>query len=148
MSGSRLLPNVWASFDRLQGEMDRLLDGWGVELPRQLALAAAFPPVNVSEDADAFHVEAELPGMTQEQVSISVTHRNQVTIQGERQAEDAASGRWHRRERGFGRLQRVLKLPAPVDADKVEAKLENGLLRLTLPKAEEARPRKIAVKAE
>jgi HSP20 family protein len=148
MNPSRLLPTVWASFDRLQGEVDRLLEGWGVELPRQLALATAFPPVNVWEDSEAFHVEAELPGMTQDQLQISVTHRNQVTLQGERLVEDAPKGRWHRRERGFGRFQRVLKLPAPVDADKVQAKLENGLLQLTLPKAEEAKPRRIAVKGE
>jgi HSP20 family protein len=148
MSTARLLPTLWASFDHLHGEMDRLLEGWGVDLPRQLALAATFPPVNVWEDADAFHVEAELPGQTQEQLHVAVTHRNQVTIQGERLVQDADKGRWHRRERGFGRFQRVLKLPAPVDADKVDAKLENGLLRVTLPKAEEAKPRRISVKAE
>jgi HSP20 family protein len=138
MNGSRLLPSLWANFDRL-------LDTWS-DLPR--LTAAAFPPVNVWEDADAFHLEAELPGMTQEQVHIAVTNRNQVTIQGERLGEEDGKGRWHRRERGFGRFQRVLRLPLPVEADKVEAKLEDGLLRVTLPKGEEARPRKIAVKAE
>jgi HSP20 family protein len=148
MNSSRLLPTLWASFDRLQGEMDRVLEGWGVEVPRNLALVHAFPPVNVWEDPDTFRIEVEVPGLTQEQVHVSVTHKNQLTIQGERAGEEPGKGRWHRRERGFGRFQRVLKLPAPVDADKVEAKLENGLLQLTLPKAEEARPRKIAVKAE
>jgi len=146
MHASRLLPNLWASFDRLHGEMDRLLDGWGVDLPR--AVMPGVPPVNVWEDSEAFHVEVELPGMTQEELQISVTCRNQVTIQGERVVEEIEKGRWHRRERGFGRFQRMLKLPAPVDADKVEAKLDNGLLQLTLPKAEEAKPRRIAVKAE
>jgi HSP20 family protein len=146
MNTSRLLPNLWASFDQLHGEMDRLLEGWGVDLPR--SLVAAFPPVNIWEDADAFHLEAELPGMTREQLQISVAHRNQLTIQGERPGYEVEKGRWHRRERGFGRFQRVLKLPTAVDADKVEAKLENGLLQLTLPKAEEAKPRRIAVKAE
>lgn len=148
MASSRLLPSFWASFDRVQGEMNRLLDGLGSDFPRQMALVTSFPPINVREDADAFHIEAEVPGLSQDQVHISVTHRNQLTIQGERLVDDPTKGRWHRRERGFGRFQRVLKLPAPVDADKVEAKLENGLLQLTLPKAEEARPRRIAVKAE
>jgi HSP20 family protein len=147
MSSSRLLPTLWASFDRLQGEMGRLFDDLGVGLPRNVALVA-FPPVNVWEDADAFRVEVEVPGLTQEQVQVSVTNKNQLTLQGERLPEEAGKGRWHRRERGFGRFQRVLKLPTPVDADRVEAKLENGLLQLTLPKAEEARPRRIAVKAE
>jgi HSP20 family protein len=146
MHTSRLLPSLWASFDRLHGEMDRLLEGWGVDLPR--TGVPAFPPVNVWEDQDAFHVEAELPGLTREQLQISVTHRNQLALQGERPVEEFEKGRWHRRERGFGRFQRVLKLPAPVDADKVEAKLEDGVLLLTLPKSEEAKPRKIAVKAE
>jgi HSP20 family protein len=147
MSGSRLLPTLWASFDRLQGEMGRLFDDLGVGLPRNVALVA-FPPVNVWEDSDAFHVDVEVPGLTQEQVQVQVTNKNHLTIQGERLPEDAGKGRWHRRERGFGRFQRVLKLPVPVDADRVEAKLENGLLQLTLPKAEEARPRRIAVKSE
>jgi HSP20 family protein len=147
MSSSRLLPTLWASFDRLQGEMGRLFDDLGVGLPRNVALVA-FPPVNVWEDNDAFHVEVEVPGLTQEQVQVAVTNKNQLTLQGERLPEDAGKGRWHRRERGFGRFQRVLKLPAPVNAEQVEAKLENGLLLLTLPKAEEARPRRIAVKAE
>jgi len=138
---------VWASFDRLNGEMDRLLDHWGVDLPRGLALAA-FPPVNVWEDEESFHVEAELPGMTHEQLQVSVTNRNHLTLQGERLADENAKGRWHRRERGFGRFQRGLKLPTPVDADKIEATFENGVLHVRLPKAEEARPRRIAVKAE
>jgi HSP20 family protein len=149
MSSSRLLPTLWASFDRLQGEMGRLFDDLGVGLPRNVALVA-FPPINVWEDAESFHVEVEVPGLTQEQVQVAVTNRNQLTIQGERLAlsEDAGKGRWHRRERGFGRFQRVLKLPTPVDADRVEAKLDNGVLALTLPKSEEARPRRIAVKGE
>jgi HSP20 family protein len=147
MNSTRLLPTLWASFDRLQGEMGRLFEDMGVGLPRNVALVA-FPPVNVWEDADAFHVELEVPGLTQDQVQIAVTNKNHLTIQGERQPEDTGKGRWHRRERGFGRFQRVLKLPLPVDADRVEARLENGLLFLTLPKAEEARPRRIAVKAE
>jgi len=146
MNGSRLLPSLWANFDRFQGEVGRLFDTWA-DLPR-VTTASAIPPVNVWEDADAFHLEAELPGLTQEQVHVAVTNRNQVTLQGERLAEDETKGRWHRRERGFGRFQRVLRLPLPIDADKVEARLEDGLLHVRLPKSEEARPRKISVKAE
>jgi HSP20 family protein len=147
MTGSRLLPTLWASFDRLHGEMDRLLGDWGANVPRGLGLVA-FPPVNVWEDADAFHVEAELPGLTREQLQLSVTNRNQLTLQGERLPAEADKGRWHRRERGFGRFQRALKLPAPVDADKIEATFESGLLHVVLPKSEEAKPRRITVKGE
>lgn len=146
MTTSRLLPNLWANFDRLHGEFDRLLEGWGVDLTR--GQVPSFPPVNVWEDANAFYLEAELPGMTREQLQIAVTQKNVLTLQGERAVEEPEKGRWHRRERGFGKFQRVLKLPLPVDAERVEAKLENGVLLLTLPKAEEAKPRKIVVKAE
>jgi HSP20 family protein len=138
MNHHPLLPSLWANFDRL-------LDNLGAELTRPVT---AFPPVNVWEDADAFHIEAELPGLTREEVNISVTHRNVLTLSGERKQDDTDQARWHRRERGFGRFQRVLRLPAPIDADKVVASLEGGLLRLTLPKHEEAKPRRIAVKAQ
>lgn len=148
MNTSRLLPTLWGNFDRLQGEVDRLLGAWGLDVPRQMALATSFPAMNVWEDSDAFHVEAELPGLTEAQLHVSVTNRNQVTIGGERQVDETTNGRWLRRERGFGRFQRVLRLPAPVDSEKVEAKVDNGILRLTLPKAAEALPRRIAVKGE
>jgi HSP20 family protein len=136
MTNSRLLPALWASFDRFGGEMNRWLENLG----------AGAPALNVWEDAEAFYVEAEVPGLREEHLQVSVTHKTQLLIQGEGQLEEPAEGRWHRRERGQGRFQRLLELPAAVDADKVEAKLENGLLYLTLPKAEEARPRRIAVR--
>ena len=139
MTTSRLLPSLWASFDELLDGLD--------DLPRQL-LAPASPPLNVSEDAEAFYIEAELPGMTQEQLKIDIVNRTHVTLSGERPAGDCEAGRWHRRERGFGPFQRMIKLSAPVDADKVEARLENGVLRLVLPKADEARARRIVVKSE
>jgi HSP20 family protein len=137
MNHHRLLPTLWANFDRL-------LDNLGAELTRPVT---AFPAVNVWEDTEAFYIEAELPGLTREEVNISVTQRNVLTLSGERKQDDA-DARWHRRERGFGRFQRVLRLPVPIDAEKVAATLEQGLLKLTLPKHEEAKPRRIAVKAE
>jgi len=145
MNRAPMLPGLLCGLTRLQGEMDRLFGRWVGE-PR--TLAPSYPLVNVWEDAEAFRVEAELPGLRQEDVQIAVTQRNVLTISGMRQAEDEGNGSWHRRERGFGRFQRVLALPAPVDADKVEAKLENGVLQLVLPKAEEAKPRRIEVKGE
>lgn len=137
MTSSRLLPGLWANFDRL-------IDNLGAELTRPVS---AFPAVNVWEDADAFFLQAELPGLNQEDVHIAVTQRNVLTLSGERKPVEG-DGRWHRRERGFGRFQRSMRLPAPIDADKVEAKLEYGVLHLRLPKHEDAKPRRIAVKAE
>jgi HSP20 family protein len=132
---SRLLPDFWESFDRL-------FEG----LPRRLALGEPGPALNVWEEADAFHVEAEVPGLTKDQLHIEVTHRDCLTLSAQRAACDGDC-RWHRRERGQGSFQRTIKLPAPVDAGKVSADLKDGVLTLTLPKAEEARPRRIAVNA-
>jgi HSP20 family protein len=148
MSNVQRLPALWSGLNRLSGEVDRLFERWGPEVVTRHLGLGAFPPVNVWEDENAFDVEAELPGLKQEQLHISVANRTELTIQGERSADERLKGTWHRRERGFGKFQRALTLPVPVDPDKVEARLENGVLHLTLPKAEEARPRRITVKAE
>ncbi len=145
-TNSPFLPVLWKGLSRLQDEMDWLFGRLGNEA-RQL-LTPTFPLLNVYEAADAFHLEAELPGMKQEDLHVTVEHRNQVTVQGERKPEEEPNGQWLRRERGFGRFERVLTLSAPVDSDKVEAKLENGVLHVVLPKAEEAKPRRITVKAQ
>jgi len=119
---------------------------WGDLTQQRPGLAGSFPPVNVWEDQEKLYVEAELPGLNQDNLEILV-EGDQLTVRGERKpATD--EGRWHRQERAFGRFQRTLTLPVAVDADKVEARLEQGVLTLTLPKSEAAKPRKIAVKAE
>ena len=80
-------------------------------------------------------------------LDITVTGPSQVTIKGERKPAEPKDGTAHRRERIFGSFVRTVTLPSVLDADKVEAKLENGVLKLTLPKHEAAKPRKITVKA-
>lgn len=142
MLATRLTPFLANEWNRLQREMGGLLrHPWP-------ALAQAFPLVNLWEDANNFYAEAELPGLAQDQVEIYVTEGNQLTLQGERKPAELPQGTWHRQERGFGKFSRVLTLPAPVDADKVEARLTNGVLFVTLPKSASARPRQITVKAE
>jgi HSP20 family protein len=135
------LANEW---DQLQKNVNRLYD----RAAPWLALAAAYPPVNVWEDDNHVYAEAELPGVPHDKLEVYVTEGDQLTLQGERQPNAPANGAWHRQERGFGKFDRTLTLPAPVDADKVEARFEQGVLFLTLPKSEQARPRKITVKAE
>lgn len=145
------LPDVWEEMNRLQREVNRIFRDFGVDLFEPTAwprLRAGFPPLNVWEDDDALYVEAELPGMSLDDIEIYVTRDNQLTIRGERKAPEIEKGTWHRRERMFGSFTRVITLPVEVDADKVEATLHNGLLRIRLPKAETARARKIPVKAE
>jgi len=147
MALSRWQPLVSGEFNRLQKEMNRLFNHLGVT-PTWRGLSFSYPAINVWENDNAVFAEAELPGLSQDQIEVYVTEGDQLTVQGERKPVERASGTWHRRERGFGKFSRTLALPAHVDAEKVEARLENGVLHITLPKTEAARPRKIAVKSE
>ncbi len=138
---------LWNPLQQFQSEMNRLFDRWsGPENP--LAGYATFPAVNVWEEGDQLLVEAELPGLDIKGLEIYVTGGNQLTLKGERQAHVPEKGVWHRQERTFGRFSRSLTLPYPVDPEKVDARLENGVLLVKLAKHESARPRKISVKAE
>jgi HSP20 family protein len=105
------------------------------------------PPINVWADEHAVFVEADLPGIDPAKLDVSVTEGNHLTIQGERAQVDLPNAVWHRQERGHGTFVRELTLPTLVDPDKVEARYEAGVLRLTLPKAEAAKPRKITVRS-
>jgi len=150
MTRSRWQPfnPVWNQLNQLQSEMNHLFDRWGDDSRRLLGLTGAYPPLNVWEDADALHVEAELPGLNLNDLEIYVTGGNQLTIKGERKPSVPEQGVWHREERPAGVFSRSLTLPFSVDADKVEARFENGVLRVKLPKHESSKPRKINVKAE
>lgn len=130
---------------RFRSEMGRLLESVGRRLP---GLATNFPAFNVWQDDDNFYAEVELPGMDLSDLEIYVTGGNQLTIKGERKAPAADKATFHRQERGVGSFARVLVLPAPVDADKIQARLANGILTITLPKSAAAKPKKIAVVAE
>jgi HSP20 family protein len=140
---------VWNQLNQFQSEMNQLVDRWGGDGGRFLHnLVGAYPPVNVWEDTDAVHVEAELPGLNLNDLEVHVTAGNQLTIKGERKQQLPEKSVRHREERASGAFTRVLTLPFPVDADKVEARFENGVLQVTLPKHEAAKPRKITVKSE
>ncbi len=134
---------AWGQIAQLQNEVNRLFDYWGTNGRRG---GSAFPAVNIWEEADSLVVEAELPGLDMKDLEIYVTGMDQLTIKGERKPAAPAKGVQHRQEREFGSFVRVLTLPVPVDANKVEARLEDGVLRLRLPKHEAAKPRKITVK--
>jgi len=132
---------------QFQGEVNRLLDQWiGGDSP--LSSAAGFPPVNVWEEGDNVHVEAELPGLDASTLEVLVAEGNQLTLKGERKKAAPEQGVWHRQERGGGAFSRTVPLPFLVDPNQVDARLENGVLHVKLAKHESARPRKITVKAE
>lgn len=133
----------WA---RWQHEMDRLVERFSAGVPRRFA-AAMFPSLNLWGSNDQLYVEAELPGFELDQLEILVTGGNQLTIKGERkQPEVPSGGVWHRRERTFGTFERTLELPQHVDADKVTAEFKQGVLTISLPKREDAKSRRVAVK--
>lgn len=130
---------------QLRTEMDRLFSGFMPEAQEAFWPGRNQPALNLWETEDTLHVECELPGVKGDQLDLSVIG-DQLTIKIER-PEMAGNGvTYHRRERPVGSFSRVLQLPLEVDADKVEAELQNGVLTLTLPKAPAARPRKINVK--
>jgi len=102
-------------------------------------------PLDVTETENEFVVKASLPGVRPEDVQITV-HGDTLTIKGETKAEEEKKGEhWHLRERRFGRFQRSVALATPVDPDRAQAHHEHGVLTLTLPKSEAARPRQIKV---
>jgi HSP20 family protein len=108
--------------------------------------SVAVPSVDVWQDSEAVFAELDLPGVNPADLDVTVTDGNVLTIQGERKTGEVEKEAWVRRERGHGKFARTVELPFPVDASKVEAKYEAGVLRVTLPKSEAAKPRKIAVK--
>lgn len=131
---------------QLRREMDRL---WSQVMGDQLeppwtGLVRGQPAVNVWETEEALFVELETPGLKSDQLDISVVG-DQLSIRVQRPEAEEKGVTYHRRERPVGSFSRVLRLPAPVDADAVEAELQNGVLCIKLPKAKEARPRKIQV---
>lgn len=109
------------------------------------SVAYATLPLDVSETENEFVVKGSLPGVKPEDVHITV-HGDTLTIQGESKSEQEKKGeRWHLRERRFGSFQRSLSLSTPVNSDKAQAQFEQGVLTLTLPKSESAKPRQIKV---
>jgi HSP20 family protein len=137
---------VWNQLTQLRNEVTRMFDRWG-DNGTQAPMPTLFPAVNIWEEGDSILVEAELPGLEMNDLEIFVTGADQLTLKGERKAQVPAECSWHRQERGFGSFVRVLTLPIPVDANRVEAQLEHGVLRLKLAKHDAAKPRKIPVKA-
>jgi HSP20 family protein len=138
---------IGGEMERLQREMNKLYsDFFGKgEAPSRLGV---FPPVNVSEDTKNLYVHAELPGIAPEELEISV-HGETLTIRGERKLPEADENvSYHRREREGGRFHRVISLPTQIDPEAVDARFQNGVLKVVLPKTPEAQLKQIKVKSE
>ncbi len=105
----------------------------------------AHPSVSFDDQGSAFVVRAEVPGVAEKDIELSATATT-LTLKGQRTVEAPKGYSTHRSERSSFSFARTFELPAKVDADRVEARLENGVLTVTLPKAPEAQPKQIAVK--
>ncbi len=131
----------------LRATMDRLLNE-----TRNLPMLATeetiwMLPLDVSETEDAYIVKASIPGVNPDDIDVTLTD-NLLTIKAEvKEEKEVEEAKYHLRERRFGVFSRSITLPTAVEAEKVEAVYENGVLTLTIPKAEEVKPRKIAVQA-
>lgn len=109
--------------------------------------AGVFPLMNVTEDKENYYVRAELPGIKSDELEISATG-DTLSISGERKiSEEKGDVKYHRREREAGKFSRIVNLPAQINTAKVEAKCADGLLTITMPKAETAKQKQIIVKA-
>jgi len=139
------LETPFSEFDQVRRELLRLFDSVAGDSPRDVG-SGVFPPINVTQDNDNYYVRAELPGIKADELAISA-HNNRLSIAGRRDIRNE-EGRvsYHRKERAEGSFNRTLSVPAQIDAARVEARYAHGILTVTLPKAEEAKPRHIAVK--
>ncbi|MBE7560380.1 Hsp20/alpha crystallin family protein [bacterium] len=143
----------WEMMEEMRREMDRVFRSLAegrlrispVSFLPGLA-ARAYPLVNVSEDKDNVYVEALAPGLSPDSLKVVVV-QDQLQISGEKEGpRDVKPEAYHRSERAAGRFVRSISLPVEVEDGKVSAEYRNGILEITLPKAEKARPKEIAVK--
>jgi len=134
--------------NQLRQEMDAVLNRFDAGSTAGGSWRGVFPAVNLYETADSYVLMAELPGIDSGDINVSL-ERSTVTIQGERTIgyDNQEGVSLHRRERQVGRFRRAFELPALIDADKVEAVHQNGVLLLRLPKSPEDQPRQISVQA-
>lgn len=132
--------DLMTEFGRVSDEVNRLFG-------HRHGAEVTGPALNVRNDEHHVYVEVDLPAIDLAKLEVSVAEGNQLSISAERTQPEIPGAVWVRNERPCGTFSRTLTLPVLVDADRVEATYEQGVLKLVLPKSEAAKPRKIAVKA-
>jgi len=143
--------DVFKELDNLRREIDEAFRGAGYSRPfgptfLSPVTTRRFPLVNFSEDDGHVYVEALVPGVDPKEIDLSVL-RNTITISGERKPFIEKAGQIvHRSELGSGKFSRTLELPVDIDPNKVGAQCKDGIMQITLAKAEHAKPRKIDIK--
>jgi len=140
----------WEPFDgltRFQSRINELFDEAfsGSRMSPATTPGWWYPPVDILESRDAYLIRAELPGMKKEDVSLQVQDST-LTLSGERRFDEPATGvEYHRIERAAGKFSRSFYLPQTVKQDGISATFKNGILEVHVPKAEEAKPKQIAI---
>jgi HSP20 family protein len=131
----------------IRDEMNRLFDDFfgGTPARTEWAEGVWSPTIDVSETKDKVMVEADLPGLKKEDVKISVQD-DSLIIKGEkRQEKEEKEADYHRVERSYGSFFRSIPLPTPVKKEKVKANYKDGVLKITMPKSEEVKPKEIPI---
>jgi len=157
MSTKSQIPSLWdpdryEPFKSLHHEIDRVLNSFTESVPwagrksGSNGFGRLLPQIDLSETDKAVEVAVELPGVDEKDIDVTVTD-DVLTIKGEKKSETEDKGKdYHVVERSFGAFQRVLALPCEVEADKVDAKFNNGVLKITLPKSPEAKSKSHKIK--
>ena len=138
----------FAGLEGLRHNMDRLLESWASEIFGNGDSGGAMwtPRLDVEETDQAFMIHADLPGIEKDAIDVHL-EGNTLFLSGERKGERQPEQGFSRYERWYGKFQRAFTLPVSVEADKIEAKYVNGVLTITVPKAEHAKPKRIAIEA-
>jgi len=135
--------DVWREMERLRREMDGLFTNYG-----RAVTSSSYPLVNVYEDKENIMVTAELPGITREQVSITYAD-GVLTIAGKQKPlANVKNMTAVRQERTEGDFEKTLRIPTKINQNNINASFSNGILTITLPKAEEAKPKTITIEAK
>jgi HSP20 family protein len=136
--------SAFDQLDRMRRQLDQLF-GEDYGASRGLLGSGVFPQINLTEDADKFYIRAELPGVKTNDIEMQATAKN-LSIAGERKIETENEGvRYHRREREAGKFSRIISMPTEIDPDRIEAKMQDGILTIHVPKAEAVKPRQITI---
>jgi len=142
----------WEPFREMRSlwdQVDRLFSDFFGRFPLERRVQeVGYPSVDVEETKDNVIITAELPGMKKKEINITVGE-NALTISGEKKREKEEKGRtFYRAERSYGKFERTIPLPCEVEPNKANARFENGVLTINLPKSEKAKPKEISVKIE
>jgi HSP20 family protein len=137
-------PSIWQEMDQIQREMNRLFDSTG---RGRVFSAPNYPAINIWTNDNGQFITAEMPGVHPDDINIDVS-ADALSISGERKPEEVVKeANYHRRERSYGAFSRTIQLPFMVDTNKVEANFKNGVLMISLPRAEADKPKKITIKS-